>query len=131
METKNSVTRERVTAELETIGFANAADFLCLQEGQVVLRDLRELAAGAAVASMEVTPKGVKVKFYDKLKALELLGKQLGMFAGGGVEPEGSNLLEALLAVTEKEVDTGAISELQPAAAAGDQLVEPAAAEAV
>ena len=46
----------------------------------------------------------MKVKFYDKLKALELLGKHLGMFAGTGTDPEQSNLLEAILsAVNQKQ----------------------------
>ena len=125
MEPTNNITRERVTAELVAIGFANAADFLCLQDGQAVLKDPQDLQAGAAVASIETTAKGIKVKFYDKLKALELLGKHLGMFSGTITAPEKSNLLEAILAATGKEVDTHAIPELQSPSAAGDDLVEP------
>ncbi len=130
MESTNNITRERVTRELVAIGFANAADFLCLQEGQAVLKDPQSLESGAAVASIETTAKGVKVKFYDKLKALELLGKHLGMFGAVTAAPEDNNLLQAILAAIEKEVDTCAIPELQSAAADCHQLVESPESEA-
>ena len=46
----------------------------------------------------------------------------------GGEPPEDkeqSNLLEAIVKATEGRVDTSDIRELQPAAAAGHDLVEP------
>ena len=96
------LTREKVVEELMAIGFARTTDFLTIVEGQPVLKDPEDPAVGAAIANLEATPKGVKVKFYDKLKALELLGKHLGMFAGDGAEPEGNNLLDAILAATRE-----------------------------
>jgi len=120
------VSCEREVEELVAIGFARATDFLSIQEGCPVLKDPEDPAAGAAIATLETGPKGVKVKFYDKLKALELLGKHLGMFAGTGTEPEGNNLLDAILDATREEVQTHDLPEVQPAAAAGHDLVEPA-----
>lgn len=124
MESTNNITRQRVMEELVAIGFANAADFLCLQEGQAVLRSPVDPVAGAAIANLETTAKGVKVKFYDKLKALELLGKQLGMFAGSTPVTQQNNLLDAILAASGGEVDLHAIPELQLPPADGDDLVE-------
>ena len=94
------LTQERIVEELVAIGFARATDILDVKDGQTLLK---EAADGTAIANLETTPKGVKVKFYDKLKALELLGKHLGMFDGTGTEPEENNLLEAVLqAILEK-----------------------------
>ena len=94
------LTQERIVEELVAIGFARATDILDVKDGQTLLK---EAADGTAIANLETTPKGVKVKFYDKLKALELLGKHLGMFTGTGTEPDSNNLLEAILAATKGE----------------------------
>lgn len=121
---------EKVVEELVAIGFARATDFLTIRDGIPVLKDPSDPAAGAAIATLETGAKGVKVKFYDKLKALELLGKHLGMFAGTGQEMEQNNLLEAILLATREEVDTDDLPEVQPAAAAGNDLVEQTESEA-
>jgi len=73
------------------------------------------------------------VKFYDKLKALELLGKYMGLFEGklSREEKEENNLLEAILKATREEVDIHDIPELQQAAAVGHDLVEQAGHETV
>ena len=56
---------------------------------------------------------------------LELLGKHMGMFSGNGQQADQeNNLLEAILAATEGEVDTDDLPEIQQAAAAGHDLVE-------
>ena len=94
------LTSEKVIEELMAIGFARVTDILELRDGETVLRTDGD---SAAIANLETTPKGVKVKFYDKLKALELLGKHLGMFAGTGTDPEQNNILEAILAAVSKE----------------------------
>ena len=94
------LTENRILEELVAIGFARATDILEVRAGETVLK---EGADGAAIANLEATAKGVKVKFYDKLKALELLGKHMGMFAGTGTEPEENNILEAILQAIKAE----------------------------
>ena len=111
------LTQERIVEELVAIGFARATDILDVKDGQTLLK---EAADGTAIANLETTPKGVKVKFYDKLKALELLGKHMGLFDGmGGGETE-SPLLQSLLKLSGED---GA-DDLEQAAAAGDDLVD-------
>ncbi len=107
---------QRILQELQAIGFASATDYLAVEEDTLVIRSTRELSKekAAAIASIERTSNGIKVKFYDKLKALELLGKQVGLFEGkGGRGRTGNNLLEAIVAATAQEVDTHDIPELQ------------------
>ena len=61
------------------------------------------------------------------MKALELLGKYMGMFDGkDDAEENRNNLLEAILAATQEEVETDDIPEIQQAADTCHDLVEPA-----
>ncbi len=122
------ITPERVLQELAAIAFAKATDFLSVSEGELEIRSTGELSRvnRAAIASIERTSGGLRLKLYDKMKALELIGKCLGMFDDRTAQPgEENNLLEAILQATGKEVDMGDIPELQQAAAPGDDLVEP------
>ncbi len=122
------ITKKRVVEELAAIGFARATNFLCVSDGELTVRSTDSLSKAdqAAIASIERTTGGIKLKFYDKMKALELLGKYMGMFEGKP-EEEGScnNLLEAILAATQEEVDMGDISEIQQTTDHCHDLVEP------
>lgn len=122
---------QQVLEELRCIAFARVTDYLQVDGGVLRVRDSSELTKQqrAAVASIEKTSSGMKVKFYDKLKALELLGKAMGLFEGLAAEREDNNLLDAIVLATKKEVDTLDIPEIQQAAAAGAELVEPEEAE--
>lgn len=122
---------EDVLTELSAIALTRATDVLKWEDGQVELKlsGRGKAQYGAAIAALEKTSGGWKVKFYDKLKALELLGSYLGLFGStGGREEENSHLLEAILAATQEETDLSEIHEIQQATTAGHDLVEPSEA---
>ena len=105
-----SITKQRILQELGAIAFARTTDLVAVQDGQLVVGDTGTLAELApAIASVEKGSGGLKVKFYDKLKALELLGKAVGLFEGDMAPAEDNGLLAAILAATaeEKEADNG------------------------
>ena len=128
------ITKKQVVEELAAIGFARATNFLRVSDGELTICDTDALSKvdQAAIASIERSSTGIKLKFYDKMKALELLGKYMGMFADGSKEEEAhNNLLEAILAATQEEVELDDIPEVQQAADACHDLVEPARSESV
>ena len=61
------------------------------QERRALLRKISKdkiIGEIAAVASIKAGTKGIEVKLYDKLRALELLGKIYGVFGGDISEEE-------------------------------------------
>lgn len=119
---------EEVLTELAAIGLTRATDVLYIRDDRIQLKEPENIDAihGAAIASVEKTAGGWKLKFYDKLKALELLGNHFGLFrAGGGARTqEANNLLEMIVASTQGGIDTSDIQELQQAADLSHDLVE-------
>lgn len=105
------VTQKKVLGELAVIAFANVSEIVTVTDGQLCVRDIPPGTA-AAVQSVEKTSTGIRVKFYDKLKALELLGKATGLF-DGLPKPEQNNLLAAIREATGQEVDTDDLQEFQ------------------
>lgn len=84
---RTEITQERVIQELACVAFANGADFARVRmtdkRGEFVeLVPTDELSAEkrAAIAGIEETKFGIKVSSYDKVRALELLGKHVGLF---------------------------------------------------
>ena len=123
------ITPKQVVEELAAIGFARATNFLRVSDGELTICDTDTLSKAdqAAIAAIERSSTGIKLKFYDKMKALELLGKYMGMFEGTPKEEEArNNLLEAILAATQEEVELDDIPEVQQAADDRHDLVEPA-----
>lgn len=127
MEEKPSITAEAVLRELSAIGFADVRDYLQAEGNTLMIRSTQELSRSqsAAVCAIEKTSSGLKVKFYDKLRALELLGKYLQLFEGGAMEAGQNNLLGALVASTKEEIDLCDIPEIQQTTEPCHDLVEP------
>ena len=94
LQRRTEVTQERVLRELARVAFADAADYVqvetrIINRGEVkvpielvVHKETAELSADqrAAIASIKQGAHGVEVKLHDKIKALELLGRHIGMF---------------------------------------------------
>lgn len=83
---KIDITVQNVLEELAKLAFSNLPAMLKQQGDSFALKDLGDLADDQKAAISEITEtennRGRKVKFklYDKPKALELLGRHLGMF---------------------------------------------------
>ncbi len=122
----NQELRDAVLEEIRAIAMARGTDFLQIRSGELEIADTDALPPhlGAAIASAERSSTGVKLKFYDKLRALELLGKALGAFEQTEPVQSDSSLLRAIIDSTKGALDTNDIPELQQAATAGDDLVE-------
>ena len=73
---------QRILETLEAIAFSDYTDYIWIEEGQVRVRDSRDLspAQRSAIAGIKDSGKGVELKLHDKQKALELLAKYLGLF---------------------------------------------------
>ena len=108
------ISPERILQELAAIAFARVPECMEIAGSDVKLKEKLKPAQRVAIASVEKSTGGIKVKFYDKMKALELLGKHYGLFEGKeSTEEESNNLLEAILRATRQEVSTDDVSELQ------------------
>lgn len=103
------ITQDSVLRELAAIGFSKATDYASIAGPLVKLTPTDRLTEEQkkAVASIEQGNFGIKVKLHDKVRALELLGKHLGLFDGKGGQSVGreNNLLEALRSVNEVNAD--------------------------
>lgn len=119
--------KEDILEELAAIAMAKATDVLCVKDGLLQVRESDSLTPrqAAAIAAIERSGGSLKVKFYDKLKALELLGKYMGLF-DHCLTPEGSDndLLQTILDSTKEVIPLHDIPEAEQAAAAGHDLVE-------
>ncbi|MBB6218672.1 phage terminase small subunit [Anaerosolibacter carboniphilus] len=101
---RTEITQDKVLQELARVAFARGTDFAKValrigyrdivdKEGKVIGQQPFEYQAveiintddipedkRAAIASIKQGTNGIEVKPYDKVKALELLGRHLGMF---------------------------------------------------
>lgn len=81
-QSRTEITQDKVLRELSYIAFSNAADYAQVNENVVEISATDELdeQKQRAIAGIKQTQTGVEVKLHDKVKALELVGKHLGMF---------------------------------------------------
>lgn len=111
-EKRTEITQDKVLKELAKVAFANAADYARVvekeyieeikdDEGNIVGQETRTYKAveieptnnldkdkQAAIAGIKHGTAGIEIKLNDKIKALELIGRHLGMFTDK-VEVEG------------------------------------------
>lgn len=122
-----TLTPEAVLFQLRAIATTDATDIIGVKDGQLQITDTQCLTPSqkAAIASVEKSTGGVKIKLYDKLKALELLCKLMGL-GEASMAAADTSLLDAILRSTGEVIDTHDLSELQQASAAGYELVESA-----
>lgn len=117
---RTKITQDRVLQELAGIAFANGADFVkvvghgAAQMVEIMPTDELDSDKRAAISGIEETKYGIKVSTCDKVRALELLGKHLGMFDG---KPKGTseetNLLDVIASASKQEIDTDDLSEIE------------------
>lgn len=115
-EVRTQITQDRVLQEIACVAFASGADFAqVIGGGRIVqLVDTAELSREkrSAIAKIKETEHGIEVVAYDKISALKLLGQHLGLFDGKGGQPAPeSNLLDAIVASAEEEMDTDDLPE--------------------
>ena len=69
----------------------------------------------AAISHIKEGKFGIEVGSYDKIRALELLGKHLGLFEtkGGAGAPKENNLLQAIEESMREDIDTDDLPEVQ------------------
>ena len=108
-EKRTEITQDRVLEELAAIGFARGTDYAKIdQSGRVRLEPTDSLTAEqkAAVLGIKETQNGVEIKLADKVRALELLGKHLGMFEKQE-DHEAIAKLDDVLAAIDGGMDVG------------------------
>ena len=130
-EQRTEVTQDRVVKELAKIAFGDPRNVMSWGPGGVTLKASAELTDDEAALVSEVsettTERGgsLKLKTNDKLKALELLGRHLGMFRdkvevtgkdGGPIQTQNADL--DLSSLSDEELEA---LERLVAKAGGDQ----------
>lgn len=133
---RTEITQDMVLRELARVAFANGADFARIvskdtsvtavdedgnlqetvrrvQSVELVDTDSVDPDKRAAIAGIKEGKYGIEVSSYDKVRALELLGKHLGLFDGKGNQKtaEENNLLEAIQ--NTEEIDTDDLPEVE------------------
>ena len=99
---KYAPTVENTIKELTNIAFSDLFNLIEIDEyGNVKLRNITNLSESdrRAIHSLTFDAKTgtIKIKMHDKLKALELLGKHLGMFEGEKPDTEQLNKLQEII----------------------------------
>lgn len=148
---KLEITRENIMQELAAVGFARTTDFVKVETepdrrtyihpitGEAInapggyyqtvrITDTDDLPTEkvAALAGIKQGANGIEVKLHDKVRALELLGKAVGMFDNRETPIVAeNNLFEAIKNSAQEELETDDIPEIEQEATAGTDMVEP------
>lgn len=85
-EKRTEITQDMVLEELSKIAFANATDYVEVIDKEsykcVIIKATKDIPKDklAAISSIKQGANGIEVKLHDKVKALEDIGRHLGMF---------------------------------------------------
>lgn len=96
-EERTHITQDMVLKELAAIAFSRATDFVCIKGGIVSFTETEELTdtQQQAISFIEKGANGIKLRLHDKVRALEQLGKHLGMFDGNNTPEKTANQTES------------------------------------
>lgn len=87
IEEKVDISTEMIISELKKVAMANITEIASWKDGSVSFTPSEDLDEDATASIQEVSSQAtefgqnMKVKLYDKIRALELLGKHLKMFS--------------------------------------------------
>lgn len=81
-EKRTEITQDMVLQELAKIGFSNVTDFVTIEGTWVKVKPTAEMPQDklGVIAGIKEGANGIEIKLNDKEKALELIGRHLGMF---------------------------------------------------
>lgn len=92
---RTEITADRVLQELAAIAFADRTKIAAIQEnGEIAFTPTDNLSADVkkTISGIECGKYGIKVSTCDKVKALELLGKHLGIFETTKTDSDNNNV---------------------------------------
>lgn len=117
---RTGITQDRVLRELAKVAFVNANDVIDPDSATVRADAAEEDLACIQAVKVKTSESEMgssserEIKLYDKMRALEMLGKHLGLFDKRGQDSsngEKNNLLEAIAAT--EEIDTDDLPEVE------------------
>ena len=117
---RTGITQDRVLRELAKVAFVNANDVIDPDSATVRDDATEEDLACIQAVKVKISESGMgssserEIKLYDKMRALEMLGKHLGLFDKRGQDSsngEKNNLHEAIAAT--EEIDTDDLPEVE------------------
>lgn len=102
-EKRTEITQDMVLNELAKIGFANIDDYVTVEVDRrnrkiVKVKPTKDIPEDkiAAISSIKQGANGIEVKTHDKVRALENIGRHLGMFKDK-LEISGTNEIQITL----------------------------------
>ena len=81
-EKRTEVTQDKVVKELARLAFTDRTSIVKVTSGSLKIKSFDELTEEqkACISGAKETKFGIEVTFYNKEKALEMLGRHLGLF---------------------------------------------------
>lgn len=104
---RTEITADRVLQELAAIAFSDRTAIAQIEDGGIVTftpTDQLDKDAKKTISGIENGKYGTKVTTYDKVKALELIGKHLGMFTSGADNSAALDKLDEVLGRIEGNI---------------------------